>query len=85
MAAGAVSTRDFGLSPVMGWHLLGTARMGADGAQSVVGPDHQAHDVPRLYVADGSNMPTGGAINPTNTIQALALRAADQIWEARRT
>jgi len=85
LAAGAVSTRDFGLSPVMGWHLLGTCRMGDDGAESVVGPDHQAHEVPRLYVADGSTMPTGGAVNPTNTIQALALRAADQIWEARRS
>ena len=85
LAAGAVSTRDLGLSPIMGWHLLGTCRMGVDRETSVVGPDHQAHDVPGLYVADGSNMPTGGAVNPTNTIQALALRAADQIWEARRT
>jgi choline dehydrogenase-like flavoprotein len=29
-------------------------------------------------------MPTGGAVNPCHTIQALALRAADRIWEARR-
>lgn len=84
LAAGAVSTRDFGLSPIMGWHLLGTCRMGTDPAESVIGPNHEAHDVPNLFVADGSLMPTGGAINPTNTIQALALRAADQIWEGRK-
>ena len=55
-----------------------------DAEDSVVGPDNQAHEVPGLYVADGSVMPTGGSVNPTNTIQAIALRAADQIWDARR-
>jgi len=83
-AAGATEVRDFGLSPILGWHLLGTARMGDDPATSVTDADHQCHDVPGLYVADGSSLPTGGAINPAHTIQALALRAADRIWEARR-
>lgn len=84
MAAGADSVRDFGVAPGFGWHLLGTARIGEDASTSVVGADHQAHDVPGLYLADGSSLPTGGAVNPANTIQALALRAADKIWEARR-
>jgi choline dehydrogenase-like flavoprotein len=82
-AAGADSVRDFGVAPGFGWHLLGTARMGADGADSVIDADHQAHDVPGLYIADGSSMPTGGAVNPAHTIQALALRAADRIWAGR--
>jgi hypothetical protein len=42
------------------------------------------HDVANLFLVDGSSMPTGGCVNPTNTIQALALRAADGIWNARR-
>jgi choline dehydrogenase-like flavoprotein len=83
-ASGATEVRDVGLSPILGWHLLGTARMGDDPATSVVDSDHQSHDVPNLYVADGSSLPTGGAVNPAHTIQALALRAADRIWENRR-
>jgi choline dehydrogenase-like flavoprotein len=83
MAAGADSVRDFGVAPGFGWHLLGTARMGSDPKDSVVDADHRAHDVPDLFVVDGSSMPTGGAVNPANTIQALALRAADRIWDGR--
>jgi choline dehydrogenase-like flavoprotein len=84
MAAGADSVRDFGVAPGFGWHLMGTARMGSDPATAVVDADHEAHDVPGLFVVDGSSMPTGGAVNPANTIQALALRAADRIWQGRR-
>jgi choline dehydrogenase-like flavoprotein len=84
LASGAQSVRDFGVAPGFGWHLLGTARMGADAEESVVDRDHATHDVPGLFVVDGSSMPTGGGVNPANTIQALALRAADRIWECRR-
>jgi choline dehydrogenase-like flavoprotein len=83
-AAGASSVRDFGLSPIWGWHLLGTARMGADARTSVVDGSNEAHDVPRLFVVDGSSMPTSGGVNPTATIQALALRCADKIWDRRQ-
>ena len=83
-AAGATSVRDFGLSPIWGWHLLGTARMGSDPASSVVDGSNRAHDVGNLFIVDGSSLPTGGGVNPTATIQALALRCADQIWEQRR-
>ena len=62
-----------------GWHLLGTARMGDDPANSVVDRWGRSHDVPNLFIIDGSIFTTGACINPTPTIQALALRAADYI------
>jgi choline dehydrogenase-like flavoprotein len=82
--AGARSVRDFGLSPIWGWHLLGTARMGDDAATSVANRFNEAHDVPQLFIADSSSMPTSAGVNPSHTIQALALRCADKIWERRR-
>lgn len=61
------------------WHLLGTCRMGEDPESSVVDRWHRAWDVPNLYVVDGSVMPTGGVVNPTSTVCALALRAAEHL------
>jgi choline dehydrogenase-like flavoprotein len=49
-----------------------------------VNADNQAHDVPNLFIVDGSSFTTGAGVNPTSTIGALALRAADRIWERRR-
>ncbi len=74
------------LSPMRaaGWHLLGTARMGADPASSVVDPWGRAHELDNLYVADGSVFVTAGGVNPTATITALALRLADGLVERRR-
>jgi len=83
-AAGAEEIRDSGLSPIFGWHLLGTARMGSDAAAAVVDADHRTHDVPNLFIVDASSMPTSGAVNPAHTVQALALRAADRIFALRR-
>jgi choline dehydrogenase-like flavoprotein len=82
-AAGAEAIRDFGFSPLLGWHLMGTARMGSDPAASVVDADNRAHDVPNLFIADSSSLATGGGVNPTATIQAVALRCAERIWEMR--
>jgi choline dehydrogenase-like flavoprotein len=65
-------------------HLLGTARMGSDPGRSVVNAWNQAHDVKNLFIVDGSSFTTSGAVNPTATIYALALRAADGIWNRRR-
>jgi len=71
--------------PVMnGGHLMGTARMGNDPTKSVVNASNQAHDVGNLFIVDGSSFTTGAGVNPTSTIMALALRAADQIWDKRR-
>jgi len=60
-------------------HLLGTCRMGNDPKTSVVDKHHRAHDVPNLFIVDGSSFVTSGRNQPTCTIQALAYRAADQI------
>jgi choline dehydrogenase-like flavoprotein len=65
--------------PECGWHLLGTARMGTSPSDSVVGPFGQTHDVPNLYVVDGSLFVTSASVNPTATICAIALRCAEHM------
>ncbi len=62
-----------------GWHLMGTARMGTDPKRSVVNEWGRAHDVKNLFIVDGSVFVTSAGVNPTNTIQALALYVADQM------
>jgi choline dehydrogenase-like flavoprotein len=81
-AAGAVEIIDAGNSNMA--HLMGTARMGNDPERSVVNAWNQVHDIPNLFVVDGSSFVTGAGVNPTSTIGALALRAADGIWRRRR-
>jgi choline dehydrogenase-like flavoprotein len=68
-------------SPILngGWHLLGTARMGTDPERSVVNKWGRCHDVKNLFIVDGSIWVTSGGVNPTSTIQALALYIADSI------
>ncbi len=69
--------RDFEISA---YHPLGTARAwDATPRRSVVGADHQTHDTPGVYVADGSVVPSSPAVNPQVTIMALATRAANEI------
>ena len=60
-------------------HLVGGARMGRDPATSVVDKFGRAHDIPNLFVCDGSVLPTQGSANPGLTIQALAARTADYL------
>jgi choline dehydrogenase-like flavoprotein len=62
-------------------HLLGTCRMGNDPATSVINRDHRTHDVPNLFICDGSSMVTSGRGQPTMTIMALAFRAGERISE----
>lgn len=64
-------------------HLLGTARCGTDPRRSVVDAWGRAHDVPNLFIVDGSVMVTSGAVNPTATIAAWALRTAEHIIATR--
>jgi choline dehydrogenase-like flavoprotein len=78
-ASGAVRTFPVELWIDQPGHLLGTARMGNDPATSVVNSYGQAHDVPNLFLADGSIFVTGGSANPTCTISALALRVAEHV------
>jgi len=65
-------------------HLLGSCRMGNDPQKSVISPEHRTHDVPNLFLCDGSSLVTSGRNQPTETIQALAFRAADKITEAAK-
>jgi choline dehydrogenase-like flavoprotein len=60
-------------------HELGGCRMGNDRRTSVVDRDCRTHDVPNLYVVDGSVFPSASEKNPTHTIMALAARAAGHI------
>jgi choline dehydrogenase-like flavoprotein len=55
--------------------------MGNDPASSVIDKYHRTHDVPNLFLADGSSFVTSGRGQPTMTIQALAFRAADHIGQ----
>jgi choline dehydrogenase-like flavoprotein len=62
-------------------HQAGTARFGTDPESSVLDLDCRAHDLDNLYIADASFFPSIGAVNPTLTIIANALRVADRIKE----
>ena len=66
-------------------HLMGTCRMGNDPKASVVDKYHRAHDVPNLFIVDGSSFVTSGRNQPTCTIQALAYRASDYIARQARS
>jgi choline dehydrogenase-like flavoprotein len=65
--------------PWAGSHPMGTTRMGSDPGASVVDARLRSHDVENLTVASSSVFPTGGAMNPTLTIGALALKAAEHV------
>jgi choline dehydrogenase-like flavoprotein len=65
-------------------HLMGTCRMGDDTRTSVVDKYHRTHDVPNLFLVDGSSFVSAGRNQPTCTIQALAYRAAYYISEAAK-
>ncbi len=64
-------------------HLVGACRMGNDPRTSVVDGFGQSHDIPNLFVCDGSILPTQGSANPGLTIQALAARTSDYLISER--
>ena len=68
----------------VGVHLLGTCRMGKDPKTSVIDRNHRTHDVPNLFLCDGSSFVTSGRGQPTETIAALGFRAGDVIAEAAK-
>jgi choline dehydrogenase-like flavoprotein len=79
---GAVdATRTMRVTPYPSTHNLGTCRMSAKPEDGVVNEFGRTHDVPNLFVSDGSVFTTGAAANPTLTIVALAIRQADHIAE----
>ena len=66
------------------YHHMGTTRMGTDPADSVVRPDLRTHDLDNCWLVGSGPFPTGGATNPTLTIAALSLLAADRLDESLR-
>ncbi len=60
-------------------HLLGTCRMGIDPGNSVVNGDCRSHDIPNLFICDGSVFTTSTGVNPSLTIEAIAARTADRM------
>jgi choline dehydrogenase-like flavoprotein len=81
LASGAIETKRVEWMPEVGWHMLGTARCGDDPASSVVDRYGRSHDVPNLYVLDGSTFVTSSSVNPTPTVVAFAARAAVHMVE----
>ncbi len=79
------SQKTYELPPFPSTHNLGTCRMSAKPEDGVCGPSGATHDVPNLYISDGSQFTTGAACNPTLTIVALAIRQAELMAEALRT
>jgi choline dehydrogenase-like flavoprotein len=82
LAAGAKTILEKGNDKVWwraGWHQMGTCRMGNEATKSVVNGWGRSHDVKNLFIVDGSVFVTAGAVNPTSTIQALALFIGDKI------
>lgn len=74
--AGALRVMVNPLVAAAGFHFLGTTRMGSDPRTSVVDEACRLHDAEDIVVVDGGTFVTAGAVNPTPTIQAIALRAA---------
>jgi choline dehydrogenase-like flavoprotein len=68
-------------TPGLGIHEMGTACMGKDPKKSVLNKYNQAHDVPNLFVTDGSAMASSGCQNPSLTYMALTARAAHHASE----
>jgi choline dehydrogenase-like flavoprotein len=60
-------------------HIMGTARMGGDAKDSVVDRNLRSHDHPNLFILGSAVFPTSATANPTLTIAALSLRAADEV------
>jgi choline dehydrogenase-like flavoprotein len=69
-------------STSFGAHHMGTCRMADDPDQGVVDRNCRVHGVSNLFVVGGSVFPTSGAVQPSLTIAALALRVADHLWPA---
>ena len=79
-AAGAIETHVTGPMEIPpAWHLMGTCRMGNTPEDSVTNGYNQTWDVPNLFIADGSSLPSGAAVNPTSTIGAISVRCAEYI------
>jgi choline dehydrogenase-like flavoprotein len=61
------------------WHQVGTCKFGSDAKTTVLDLNCRTHDLENLYVVDASFFPSMGAVNPTLTIVANALRVSDRL------
>jgi choline dehydrogenase-like flavoprotein len=77
MGAKNVNPYDYTYAPGLGIHEMGTARMGRDPRTSVLNKWNQIHDVPNVFITDGSCMASSGCQNPSLTYMALSARAAN--------
>lgn len=77
--AGAKFTFNTPLMRQAGWHLMGTTKMGDNPRNSVTDKYGKMHDMENIYIIDGSLFVTSASVNPTPTIQALALMIADNL------
>jgi choline dehydrogenase-like flavoprotein len=73
------ATEVFEVPPFPSTHNMGTCRQSENPRDGVCNSHGQAHDVPNLFISDGSQFTSGGAENPTLTIVALAIRQAGHI------
>jgi len=69
-----------GILPI-GLHLMGGCAMGLDERNSVVNADFQMHENPNVFIADSSIFPDAPGINPSMTIMALSVKAAETILQ----
>jgi choline dehydrogenase-like flavoprotein len=76
LAGATIKATDF---RAMGFHPLGTCRVGGDESTSVLDADHRVRGAENLYVMDGSAVPTSLGVNPQVTIMAMATRAAERL------
>ncbi|HEY8386521.1 MAG TPA: GMC family oxidoreductase [Porticoccaceae bacterium] len=81
-ASGAAYSISFGSAdemplPGAAIHEMGTARMGNDPRESVLNKYNQAHDIPNLFITDGSFMVSSSCVNPSLTYMAFTARACD--------
>ena len=67
----------------MSYHPLGTCQMGTDPRRSVVDPSGQVHDLPGLYIADGSIFPSSVGVNSQVPILTMATRVAFEMLARR--
>lgn len=64
-------------APGMAIHEVGTARMGRDPKTSFLNGFNQSHDIPNLFITDGSSFASTATQNPSLTFMALTARAVD--------
>jgi choline dehydrogenase-like flavoprotein len=68
-----------GVLPARADHASGTCRMSASPVDGVVDPELRLHGTANLHVCSNAVFPSGGAVNPTLTLTALAMRCAERL------